>query len=70
MSIKLNSQQRIAVIIQHEKSIVEERKSLFGAMPGSVKLIGDIVESTSEIWEAETPSTSVILARPTSIKNL
>lgn len=56
---EVNLQQRVIVITKHGKPIAklvpfsETRKSLFGAMAGSVKIIGDIVEPTGEIWEAD-----------------
>ncbi len=56
---KVNLQQRVIVITKHGKPIAklipftETRKSLFGAMTGSVKIIGDIVQPTAETWEAD-----------------
>jgi len=56
---KVNLQQRVIVITKHGKPIAklvpfsETRKSLFGAMTGSVKIISDIVQSTGEAWEAD-----------------
>jgi prevent-host-death family protein len=56
---EVNQQQRVIVITKHGKPIaklvpfVETRKSLFGAMKGTVKIMGDIVQPTGESWEAD-----------------
>ena len=56
---EVNHQQRVIVITKHGKPIAklvpfsENRKSLFGAMKGTVKILGDIVEPTGEAWEAD-----------------
>lgn len=56
---EVNTQHRSVIITKHGKPVAklvpmdEQPKNLFGAMRGSVKILGDIVEPTGEIWEVE-----------------
>lgn len=57
----VNQQNTVIVITKHGKPVAklvpftspEKRKSLFGVMKGSLKIVGDIVQPTGEAWEAD-----------------
>ena len=56
---EVNQTKRSIVITKHGKPMAEltplkeEAYSLFGCLENTVEVVGDIVESTGEIWEAD-----------------
>lgn len=56
---EVNIQHKTIIITKHGKPIAklvpfeESSLSLFGALEGSVKIKGDIIEPTGEKWDAE-----------------
>ena len=56
---EVNQTKETIVITKHGKPmaqlkpVVEENYSLYGCMEGTIEIVGDIVEGTGEVWEAD-----------------
>lgn len=57
---QVNQQHKSVIITKHGKPVAklvpydEPLKSLFGALKGSVRIKGDIVGSSDDVWEADS----------------